>query len=302
MVKVSEIANYLQKKYIGKDILIKKPASLDNIVKNSIVFLNKRKQKTIPSTEALVLIPKGLDINGSKSTFIEVDNPRLSFAKIVNKYFLVGQRKKGIHKTCVLGKKCRIDKSVSIGANCVIGSGVVIGANTIINNNVVISDNVIVGNNCYIKSGAIIGEDGFGFELEKDGSPVRIPHIGNVVIASNVEIGSNSIIVRGTLNSTIIESGVKIDDHVFIAHNCHVSNDTIITACAEISGSVNIGKNCWIGPNSSIIQKVNIGDSSTIGIGALITKDVEKNTKYMGLNSIDLKSLVLLKRRIKYGK
>ena len=71
----------------SKDILIKKPASLDNIVKNSIVFLNKRKQKTIPSTEALVLIPKGLDINGSKSTFIEVDNPRLSFAKIVNKYF-----------------------------------------------------------------------------------------------------------------------------------------------------------------------------------------------------------------------
>lgn len=302
MVKVSEIANYLQKKYIGRDILIKKPASLDNIVKNSIVFLNKRKQKTIPSTEALVLIPKGLDINGSKSTFIEVDNPRLSFAKIVNKYFFIRQRKKGIHKTCVLGKKCRIDKSVSIGANCVIGSGVVIGANTIINNNVVISDNVIVGNNCYIKSGAIIGEDGFGFELEKDGSLVRIPHIGNVVIASNVEIGSNSIIVRGTLNSTIIESGVKIDDHVFIAHNCHISNNTIITACAEISGSVNIGKNCWIGPNSSIIQKVNIGDSSTIGIGALITKDVEKNSKYMGLNSIDLKSLVLLKRRIKYGK
>jgi UDP-3-O-[3-hydroxymyristoyl] glucosamine N-acyltransferase len=302
MVKVSEIANYLQKKYIGRDILIKKPASLDNIVKNSIVFLNKRKQKTIPSKEALVLIPKGLDINGSKSTFIEVDNPRLSFAKIVNKYFLVGQRKKGIHKTCVLGKKCRIDKSVSIGANCVIGSGVVIGANTIINNNVVISDNVIVGNNCYIKSGAIIGEDGFGFELEKDGSPMRIPHIGNVVIASNVEIGSNSIIVRGTLNSTIIESGVKIDDHVFIAHNCHVSNDTIIVACAEISGSVNIGKNCWIGPNSSIIQKVNIGDNSTIGIGAIITKNIEKNTKIMGLNSIDLKSLVRLKRRIEYGK
>ena len=302
MVKVSEIANYLQKKYIGRDILIKKPASLDNIVKNSIVFLNKRKQKTIPSKEALVLIPKGLDINGSKSTFIEVDNPRLSFAKIVNKYFFVRQRKKRIHKTCVLGKKCRIDKSVSIGANCVIGSGVVIGANTIINNNVVISDNVIVGNNCYIKSGAIIGEDGFGFELEKDGSPMRIPHIGNVVIASNVEIGSNSIIVRGTLNSTIIESGVKIDDHVFIAHNCHVSNNTIITACAEISGSVNIGKNCWIGPNSSIIQKVNIGDNSTIGIGAIITKNIEKNTKIMGLNSIDLKSLVRLKRRIEYGK
>ena len=44
------------------------------------------------------------------------------------------------------------------------------------------------------------------------------------------------------------------------------------------------------------------GSLPNTGIGALITKDVEKNTKYMGLNSIDLKSLVLLKRRIKYGK
>ena len=35
MVKVSDIANFLKKKYVGKNIQIKKPASLDNIVKNS---------------------------------------------------------------------------------------------------------------------------------------------------------------------------------------------------------------------------------------------------------------------------
>ena len=302
MVKVSDIANYLKKKYVGKNIQIKKPASLDNIVKNSIVFLNKSNKKIIPSTEALVLVPKSLDANGSKCTFIKVDNPRLSFAKIVNKFFLAKKIKKEIHKTCVIGKKCKIDKSVSIGANCVIGDGVKIGAKTVINNNVILSDNVVVGNNCYIKSGAIIGEDGFGFEIVKNGPPVRVPHIGSVVIGSYVEIGSNNVVARGTINNTIIESHVKTDDHVHIGHNCFISNNTIITACAEISGSVNIGKNCWIGPNSSIIQKISIGDNSTIGIGALITKDVEKNTKYMGLNSIDLKSLVLLKRRIKYGK
>ena len=302
MVQVSEISNYLQKIYIGKNLHIEKAVSLDKIVNNSIAFLNNDKQKIIPDAEALVLIPKGLDINGSKCTFIEVDNPRLSFAKIVNKYFLVVQRNKGVHQTCVLGDKCMIDESVSIGPNCVIGSGVVIGANTIINNNVVISDNVIVGDDCYIKSGAIIGEDGFAFEFEQNGSPVRMPHIGNVVIGSNVEIGSNSIIVRGTLNSTIIENGVKIDDHVFIAHNCHISSNTMIIAFAEISGSVIVGKNCWIGPNSSIIQKVNIGDNSLIGIGAIITENIGKNKKIMGLNSIELKSLVRLKKRIQYGK
>ena len=302
MVKVSEIAKYLKKEYIGKNISIKVPASFDNIKKNSIIFLNKNNKKIISNKDVLILISKGINTEGLKCSFIEVDNPRLSFAKIIKKYFLEKKIKKGIHKSCIIGKNCKIDKSVSIGANSVIGNGVLIGANTIINNNVVISDNVIVGDNCFIKSGAIIGEDGFGFEIVKNKPPVKIPQIGSVVIGSNVEIGANSGIARGTLNNTIIESGVKIDDHVHIGHNCHVSSNTIITACVEISGSVNIGKNCWIGPNSSIIQKIDIGENSTIGIGAIITKDIKKNEKIMGLNSIDLKSLIRLKRRIEYGK
>jgi|SaaInlStandDraft_4_1057021.scaffolds.fasta_scaffold16467_2 UDP-3-O-[3-hydroxymyristoyl] glucosamine N-acyltransferase len=302
MVQVSEISNYLKKEYTGENFLIKEVASFDKIANNSIVFLNDNGQRSIPNVDALVLIPKGFDINGFKCAFIEVENPRLSFARVINKYFLTMRKNKGIHQTCVLGDSCMIDESVSIGPNCVIGDGVVIGANTIINNNVVIFDNVIVGDNCYIKSGAIIGEDGFGFEFEQNGLPVRMPHIGNVVIGNNVEIGSNSIIARGTLNSTTIEHGVKIDDHVFIAHNCYISSNTMIAACAEISGSVTIGKNCWIGPNSSIIQKIDIGDNSTIGIGAIITENVGKNKKIMGLNSIELRGLVRLKRRIQYGK
>ena len=302
MIQVSEISNYLQKEYIGNNFLIKRPVSFDKIVNNSVTFLNNSRQKDIPNVEALVLIPKGFDTSCFRCTFIEVENPRLSFAKIVNKYFLKMQKNKGIHQTCVLGDLCMIDESVSIGPNCVIGDRVTIGANTIINNNVVISDNVVVGSNCYIKSGAIIGEDGFGFEFEQDSFPVRIPHIGNVVIDNNVEIGSNSVIARGTLNSTTIENGVKIDDHVFIAHNCYISSNTMITAFAEISGSVTIGKNCWIGPNSSIIQKIDIGDNSTIGIGAIVTENIGKNKKIMGLNGIELRGLVRLKKRIQYGK
>ena len=113
-------------------------------------------------------------------------------------------------------------------------------------------------------------------------------------------MGSNNTIARGTINNTIIEDHVKIDDNVHIAHNCCISKNTIITACVEISGSVKVGKNCWIGPNSSIIQKINIGNNCTIGIGAILTKDVKDNSKIMGLNSIDLKSLVRFKKRLKY--
>ena len=112
----------------------------------------------------------------------------------------------------------------------------IIEEGTKINHNVVISDNVKIGKNCYIKSGAILGEDGFGFDFEKDGIPIRIPHIGSVVIGENVEIGSNTVIVRGTLNDTIIEDNVKMDDQVCIAHNCKIGKSSLVIAFAEISG------------------------------------------------------------------
>ena len=87
MVKVSEIAKYLKKEYIGKNISIKIPASFDNIKKNSIIFLNKNNKKIISNKDVLILISKGINTEGLKCSFIEVDNPRLSFAKIIKKYF-----------------------------------------------------------------------------------------------------------------------------------------------------------------------------------------------------------------------
>ena len=302
MIKVSDIANYLKKKYIGKNISIKIPATFDNIKKNSVVFLNNKNIKIKTDLDALILIPNGFKIKGSKCSFIEVDNPRLSFGKILRKYFLLKKIKKGIHKSCSIGNNCKIDKSVSIGANCVIGDNVSIGANTTINNNIIISDNVIVGNNCYIKSGTTIGDDGFGFAVVKNEPPVKIPQIGSVIIGSNVEVGANSNIARGSIDNTTIEDNVKIDDQVHIAHNCYISKNTIIAAGAVFSGSVKIGKNCWIGLGCSIIQKVVVGENSTIGMGAIVTKNVKKNKTILGLNSIEIKSLARFKNKVKYGK
>lgn len=300
-VKVSQIALFLNTSYEGKDIILNGISSLNNIKERTLVF-SKKNSFEIIDKRVLIIVPLDFkyDISSSYS-IIKVKNTRLVFAKIAT-YFFIKKVNKGIADSTLIGTNVKISKSVSIGNNCTIGDNVYIGENTIINNNVVISDNTIIGNNCYIKSGVILGEDGFGFDFEEDGIPVRIPHIGNLVIGNNVEIGSTSVIVRGTLDNTYIADNVKIDDKVFIAHNCSIGENSIIIAFAEISGSVNIGKNCWIGPNCSIIQKVVIGDNVTIGIGAIITKDIDSNKKVMGLESLTLKELVKFKKGTKYGR
>ena len=300
-ISVKDISEFLNSKYYGNNFVLIKACSLDNIEDQTFSF-SKKSMNISLEKKSLILVPLDFDyLENSIFSVIKVENPRLEFAKVVNRFFIQNKAIE-ISNSSKLGKNCVIKDNVSIGENCVIGNNVLIEEGTIINHNIVISDNIKIGKNCYIKSGAILGEDGFGFDFEKDGTPIRIPHIGSIEIGNNVEIGCNTVIARGTLNNTKIEDNVKIDDQVFIAHNCKIGKNTVIISFAQISGSVVIGENCWIGPNSSIIQKLKIGNNVTVGIGSVITEDIPDNKKMMGLEGLDLRSLIKLKKRIEYGK
>ena len=77
---------------------------------------------------------------------------------------------------------------------------------------------MVFGARCIVQPGAVIGGDGFGFAPEK-GTWVKVPQIGGVNIGDDVEIGANTTIDRGALDDTVIEDGVKLDNHILIAHN-----------------------------------------------------------------------------------
>jgi len=176
----------------------------------------------------------------------------------------------------------KIPSSVTIGHNVVIEKNVEIGKGTIIEHNVVIHSGTKIGENCLIRTHSSIGGDGFGFFRNKNNQLLKQPHLGGVVLGNNVEIGSNSCIVRGIINDTIICDNVKIDNLVHVAHDCYVGNDTFLTACAELSGYVTIGKNTSIAPNTTIKQRIKIGDNVISGMGAVIFKNVEDNSIVVG--------------------
>lgn len=288
MTTVSLISEYLNKDYSGANISLTEVKSIGNIKNNTLSFINKKSYKFNQSVEALIIAVEGYEVEkNSKCSFIFSKNPRLDFVKIVNKFFTNKNQGK-ISDTAKIGLGCKISENVTIGEYTVIKDNVTIGSGTIINNHVVIESNTIIGDNCYIKSGAIIGEDGFGFERDEDGVPLRFPHIGNVIIGNNVEIGANTIIARATLDSTIIQDNVKIDDKVIVAHNVTIGSKNIICGCTNFGGSVKVGNNNWFGPKSSIIDGISIGNNNTIGIGALIKANIKDDSVYSELATMDI--------------
>jgi len=85
-----------------------------------------------------------------------------------------------------------------------------------------------------------IGTEGFGYNKDIDGVQIQFPHIGRVIIESDVEIGANVTIDRGALSDTIIRKGVKFDNSVHVGHNVEVGRNTLLTAKVMIAGSTKL--------------------------------------------------------------
>jgi len=286
-MKALEIASFLGKYLIGEDIEVKGHGSLSNWRAGDMVFLKSRTKKNVD----LLLQCKGVLAitpimkDGDEQipiSHIEVDNPRLAFIKVVRQFFMAPEIAFSIHPSAVIEEGAVIGKNVSIGAHCYIGPKVTIGEGCVILPNVSIYGEVEIGTNCYIKPGAVIGGPGFGFEYDENGEPLQFPHSGKVIIGNNVYIGANATIDRATMDATIIEDNVKIDNLVHIAHNCRVGKNTLMTGCSTISGGVQVGEGCWIAPNSTVYQQVKIGEKSTIGIGAVVLRNVKSEKTLFG--------------------
>jgi len=129
---------------------------------------------------------------------------------------------------------------------------------------VVIYKDVTIGNRVIIHAGAVIGADGFGFV--KDGAAhVKFPQVGRVIVEDDVEIGANTCIDRGSLETTIIRRGVKLDNLIQLAHNVQIGEHTIIAAQTGISRSSSVGAQCLIGGQVGIGEHAHLDDNTIIG-------------------------------------
>jgi UDP-3-O-[3-hydroxymyristoyl] glucosamine N-acyltransferase len=228
-------------------------------------------------------------------TYLVCENPRLAFQKALTEFF-TPKRAVGIAKSAFIAETSRIGDGVFIGHNVVIEDNCVVGDNTTIGHNTVIKSDTIIGSEVIIGSNTVVGGVGFGYEKDETGVFVFIPHIGNVVIKDKVEIGNNTCIDRAVMGSTILEKNVKIDNLVHIAHGVFIDENALVIANAMVAGSVRIGKNSWIAPSASILNQKTVGNDVTVGLAAVVVKDVADNMVVMGSPAEDIKEVIRKKR------
>lgn len=286
VIQIKDILENLGKvKYVGKyedTITSIGPLNTENKDPQKLMWVNEANMALLNNINyGTIVCNEGFDSYKETCNYILVERPRLAFKQIIENFF---QPKyiPGISSTAQVHPTVQIGNNVFIGHHVVIEENCFVGENSIIGHNTVILKNTFIGNNVKIGSNNTIGGVGFGYEKDIDGNYSLIPHIGNVVLEDGVEIGNNTCIDRAVMGSTLLKSGVKVDNLVHIAHGVIIGHNSLIIANAMVAGSTIIGDNVWFAPSASILNKKTIGNNALIGMGAVVVRDVKEGQTIVG--------------------
>ncbi len=313
--KVTDIAKFLNGEIVGNEnISVSNVSKIEDGKPGTLAFLaNLKYENFIYTTDASVVLVNKSFVPRDKinATLIKVDDAYQAFASLLELYTQAkASTKTGIenpsfiHETAAIadnifiGAFSYISKNAKVGSNTkiypqvFIGENVTIGNDCIIYAGVKIYDDSVIGNRCILHSGTVIGSDGFGFAPLEDGTYKKIPQIGNAVLEDDVEIGANTTVDCGTMGSTIIKKGAKIDNLVQVAHNCEIGENTVIAAQSGMAGTSKVGKNCKFGGQVGLAGHLTIGDNVFIGAQSGIAKSVNSNQIILGSPAIEIKDAI----------
>jgi len=285
--RVKELAEAIGARVIGDDhVELSGVASITSARVRDIVFVEDEKhlQSALQSNATAVITGSFAENAASSKPLLIASNPRLAFDRASQLLSANLRRQEGTHPSAVVLPSAKIAESVVIdpwtfvGENAAIGNRTWIGAGSVIGRDVSIGEDckiyprvtiypgTRIGNRVIVHAGAVLGSDGFGYVCDPaKGGYEKFPQIGQLIIEDDVEIGANTTIDRGALETTRIGRGTKIDNLVHIGHNCQIGENVIIAAQAGFSGSIRIEDNVILGGQVGIGEHAHIGEGVMIG-------------------------------------
>jgi UDP-3-O-[3-hydroxymyristoyl] glucosamine N-acyltransferase len=297
----AQVAEKLHAEVVGDaSIQITGLASADHARAGELTFAeNESYFAAAEQSQASAIIVAGPFVCSSK-VLIRVPNARVALAKVLPLFFPPEESPHGIHPSAVIADSARIDPTAHIGPNCVLGARVRLGARSVLlggNNlqadcqlgedvclfpNVVLYRKTQIGDRVIIHAGAVIGSDGYGYVLD-EGRHRKVLQLGNVIIHDDVEIGANTAIDRGTLGSTVIGEGTKIDNLVHVAHNVVIGRHCLIMGQVGFAGSTRLGDYVVIASQSGIADHLKLGNQAVIGAKSGVMRDVPDGGRVLGI-------------------
>lgn len=303
---VAELARYVGGEVLGEATLcISGLNRIEYAAPGELTFIHHiRYARFLPHTRATcILIPPQLEaVPREGQAFIRVADPYRAFVALMPLFVPNNEPPWGLrHPTalidpsatvaptaivnayCVVGARCVIEDRVILHPLVVLYEDVTVGEGSILHAGVVCYPRTVIGKRCLIHAGVVLGADGFGFWESHAGQLEKIPHVGNVVLEDEVELGANTTVDRSLAGSTRIGRGSKLDNLVHVAHNVTIDEHTAIAAQVGISGSVRLGKRNRIGGQVGMVGHITTGDDVIVEAKSGVSKSLSGPGRYFGI-------------------
>ena len=303
---LGEIAGQIGARLQGDpDVVVEDIAPLHRALEDQLSFLSSKKfEAHLEQTAAVAVILHPDQQQAFSGHCLLMEDPYLGYARAAALFhpFLLEQT--GVHPTATVDSSATIAESawigpqsvvmagaeigasVYIGPGCVVASGVTVSDNSRLMANVSLMEGTQIGCDCILHPGAVLGSDGFGFAND-EGTWVKIPQLGRVIVGDQVEIGANTTIDRGALEDTIIGDGVKLDNLVHIAHNVQVDENCAMAAMVGIAGSTKIGAGTTLGGQVGVVGHLEIAAGTHCTARTLVTHSIHKAGVYSSATTAD---------------
>lgn len=296
---LEEIARIVDGRLFGPgDLIITDAVPAGDSGASAITFAESAAylQEVEKSDVAAVLVVNGAE---SSKPYIQCDDPRRAFVRILATLIRDLPLADGVHETAIVAPEAVVHPSAKIGPYCVVERGAVIeegakvypfcyvgedchvGKSCRLFPHVTLYQEVRLGERTTIHAGSVLGADGFGYYFDA-GTHKKIPQVGGVLLGEDCEIGALSAIDRAMAGDTKIGEGTKLDNLVQIAHNVSVGKHTVMAAQVGIGGSSRIGAYNFMAGQVGATDHVSTPDNCQFGAGTGITRPLERPGGYMG--------------------
>ncbi len=167
----------------------------------------------------------------------------------------------------VIGRPARRPGAAPVHANIyrtVIGAGSIIGCNAVIYEGVSLGRTVLIGDGATIRERCVIGDNSI---------------VGNnCTFQNDVHMGKNSRVI----DLSHITADVHIGDNVFISTGVLTMNDNSMNKGGSLAPPF-ICDGAMIGGGAILLPGVDIGTEAIVAAGAVVTKNVEHETRVQGV-------------------
>lgn len=288
-MKAKEIASFLDGEIIGEPMKdVTKPSYLHTAKRDELTYCylknDEKDLEAISKTNAGIVIcqkhlRKKLEQLKVRPTLILSEAPKYDFAKILQEFF--------------------VEEKPTISPFSFVDANVKIGKDVDIHPHAVVHDNTVIGNRVTVRANAVLGAEGLDYGRNQRGELKRVPHLSQLIIEDDVDIGSNTTVQRGMLRPTIIGKGSKIGPNCDIGHSVKIGKYCIITGMTLVAGATEIGDYTYIAPHSTIKNSIKIGSNVFVGIGSLVIHNVSDKKKVVGRPAIEIEKFRKHRKHLK---